>query len=109
MTTKSEGERLERQRDIYVRSMDIASRLIANTNENTCADIILTLGAEIPQSHCLLKLEATKAMADMVWDHIMAFNGPYTPTDEEMARPCHRRRMTPRTHKKVYSWNRPTW
>ena len=84
MTTKSEDERLERQRDIYIRSMDIASRLIANTNENTCADIILTWGAEIPQSQCLLRLEATKAMAQMVLEDIMDFNGPYTSTDEEM-------------------------
>ena len=62
--------------EIYSRSLEIASRLITASNRDQQYDIFQHLNTNqkpLPPPH-LLPLEATKAMAMMIYEDITAFS-----------------------------------
>ena len=79
MTHDSNKAILERERNLYVQAMHIASRIAASSSESQCYEILAHWDMEPPTLVSHLRLEVTKAIADQIWEDIMAFQGSYKP------------------------------
>ena len=86
MTNDSKNAILERERNLYVQAMHIASRIAAASSESQCYEILAHWDMEPPTLVSHLRLEATKAIADQIWEDIMAFQGSYKLTQQELTR-----------------------
>ena len=86
MTPDSNNPILERERNLYIQALHIASHITAGSSESQCYEILAHWNVEPPTLASHLRFEATKAIADQIWEDIIAFQGSYKPTQQELTR-----------------------